>query len=75
MAKQDNKAEGKAQDGKSALVKATVKTSFHDKDDFDKVYEVGDTVEFDQERIDALVSLNLVEGEQKEEPKKEENPK
>lgn len=37
-----------------------VKTEFRDKDNFDKVYKVGDTVKFDKDRMDDLVELDLI---------------
>ena len=39
---------------------------FHDKADFNKVYLVGETVTFDEERANELVKLGLVEPVQEE---------
>lgn len=44
--------------------------SFHDASNFAKVYQVGDVVEFSEERAEALRRLNLVEPFEKEEKPK-----
>lgn len=41
-------------------MKVKVLISFHDASNFAKVYQVGDVVEFSEERVEALQRLNLV---------------
>ena len=54
-------------------MKVKVLISFHDASNFAKVYQVGDVVEFSEERAEVLQRLNLVAPFEEEKPK--EKPK
>lgn len=47
-------------------MKVEVKIQFHDISNFDKVYKVGEKVEFEDERAEHLAKLGLVEIEKVE---------
>lgn len=43
------------------MISVRIKQKFHDKDNYSKVYEIGDVCKFDNERAALLVSLGLAE--------------
>lgn len=56
-------------------MKVKVLISFHDASNFAKVYRVGDVIEVEEKRAEALKSLNLVEAFEEEKKKPIEEPK
>ena len=56
-------------------MKVKVLISFHDASNFAKVYQVGEIVEFSEERAEALQRLNLVAPFEEEKKEVKEEPK